>query len=90
MTLVVRDFARAGVRRRWRTQVPVVVSPADHAYFDVPDAEAWSDPRAGGWSEHRDRLAAHVRLWEQDELTYFLSSGGAGEGASADEHNEMV
>ena len=53
---------------------PVVVSPVDHAYFDVPDAEAWSDPRAGGWSEHRDRLDAHRRLWEQDELTYFISS----------------
>ena len=72
-------------------EVPVVVSPADHAYFDVPDAEAWSDPRAGGWNEHRDRLAAHVRLWEQDELTYFLSSAAelAGEQAP-DEHNEMV
>ena len=31
--------------------LPVVVSPVDHAYFDVPDAEAWSDPHAGGWSE---------------------------------------
>ena len=57
---------------------PVVVSPVDHAYFDVPDAEAWSDPRAGSWSDHRDRLTAHRRLWEQDELTYFISSAEAG------------
>ena len=53
---------------------PVVLSPVDHAYFDVPDAEAWSDPHAGSWSDHRDRLSAHRRLWEQDELTYFISS----------------
>jgi len=71
--------------------VPVVVSPADHAYFDVPDAEAWSDPRAGGWGEHRDRLAAHVRLWEQDELTYFISSSAAlAERPAPDEHDEVV
>ena len=56
---------------------PVVVSPVDHAYFDVPEAEAWSDPHTGSWSDHRDRLTAHRRLWEQDELTYFISSAQA-------------
>jgi hypothetical protein len=60
--------------------VPVMVSPVDHAYFDVPDAATWSDPSAD-WSEHHDRLAAHRRLWEQDELTYFISSAIAPEAA---------
>jgi hexosaminidase len=28
-------------------------------------------PRAVTWVEHRDRLASHGRLWEQDDLEYF-------------------
>ena len=32
---------------------------------------AWSDPGAGTWTEHRDRLAWHARLWAQDDLAYF-------------------
>jgi hexosaminidase len=35
---------------------------------------AWSDPRAGGWSDHRDRLAWHGRLWAQNDLAWFRSS----------------
>ena len=34
--------------------------------------KAWSAPQT--WAEHRDRLARHARLWEQDALTYFRSS----------------
>jgi hypothetical protein len=34
---------------------------------------AWSGPRAT-WTEHRDRLARHGRLWAQDGLTYFRTS----------------
>jgi hexosaminidase len=36
--------------------------------------KAWSDPRAAAWSDHRDRLARHGRLWAQDGLTYFRTS----------------
>ncbi len=36
--------------------------------------KAWSDPQAGAWTDHRDRLARHARLWAQDDLTYFRSS----------------
>ncbi len=36
---------------------------------------AWSGPgAAGGWGEHRDRVAAHGRLWTADGLTWFRSS----------------
>ena len=39
----------------------------------VGDAgQAWSAPQT--WAEHRDRLARHARLWEQDDLTYFRSA----------------
>jgi hexosaminidase len=34
--------------------------------------KAWSAPQT--WAEHRDRLARHGRLWEQDDLTYFRTS----------------
>jgi hexosaminidase len=37
--------------------------------------KGWSEPRPGDWEEHRDALAGHGRLWEQDELPYFRSSG---------------
>ena len=33
--------------------------------------KAWSDPQAATWTDHRDRLARHGRLWAQDDLTYF-------------------
>jgi hexosaminidase len=33
---------------------------------------AWS--AAQTWAEHRDRLARHGQLWEQDDLTYFRTS----------------
>ncbi|MCC6705016.1 MAG: family 20 glycosylhydrolase [Thermomicrobiales bacterium] len=36
--------------------------------------KAWSEPRPGDWDAHRDALAAHGRLWEQDDLGYFRSS----------------
>src|SRR5215475_9616976 len=36
--------------------------------------KAWSDPRLATWSDHRDRLARHGRLWAQDGLTYFRTS----------------
>jgi hexosaminidase len=36
--------------------------------------KAWSDPRAATWTDHRDRLARHGRLWAQDGLTYFRTS----------------
>jgi hexosaminidase len=43
--------------------------------------KAWSDPRATSWADHRGRLAAHARLWDQDGLAFFKSSavdwGGA-------------
>jgi hypothetical protein len=28
----------------------------------------------GGWTDHRDRLARHGRLWAQDDLAWFLTS----------------
>ena len=36
--------------------------------------KAWSDPQAAAWTDHRDRLAWHGRLWAQDDLTYFRTS----------------
>ena len=36
--------------------------------------QAWSDPQAATWTDHRDRLAWHGRLWAQDDLTYFRTS----------------
>jgi hexosaminidase len=36
--------------------------------------KAWSDPRLAAWTDHRDRLARHGRLWAQDGLTYFRTS----------------
>jgi hexosaminidase len=36
--------------------------------------KAWSDPQAATWTDHRDRLAGHGRLWAQDDLTYFRAS----------------
>ena len=36
--------------------------------------KAWGPPMAVGWSEHRDRLARHGRVWRQDDLTYFSST----------------
>ena len=36
--------------------------------------KAWSDPRVATWTDHRDRLARHGRLWAQDGLTYFRTS----------------
>src|SRR5262249_6900414 len=35
---------------------------------------AWSQPEVTTWSDHRDRLAWHAGLWEQDDLTYFRAS----------------
>jgi hexosaminidase len=36
--------------------------------------KAWSDPRVATWTDHRDRLSRHGRLWAQDDLTYFRAS----------------
>jgi hexosaminidase len=36
--------------------------------------KAWSDPHITTWTDHRDRLAWHGRLWAQDDLTYFRTS----------------
>lgn len=36
--------------------------------------KAWSDPHVGTWTDHRDRLASHGRLWAQEGLTYFRTS----------------
>jgi hexosaminidase len=36
--------------------------------------KAWSDPQVATWTDHRDRLARHGRLWGQDGLTYFRTS----------------
>jgi hexosaminidase len=36
--------------------------------------KAWSDPRVATWTDHRNRLARHGRLWAQDGLTYFRTS----------------
>jgi hexosaminidase len=36
--------------------------------------KAWSAPGGTTWSDHRDRLARHGRLWAQDGLTYFRTS----------------
>ena len=36
--------------------------------------KAWSTPQPAGWAVHRDRLARHGRLWDQDDLTYFRCS----------------
>lgn len=37
-------------------------------------ARAWSDPQSLTWTDHRDRLARHGRLWAQDALTYFRAA----------------
>ena len=36
--------------------------------------KSWSESRANVWSEHRQALALHRRLWAQDELTFFQTS----------------
>ena len=36
--------------------------------------KAWSGPEAATWTDHRDRLARHGRLWAEDGLTYFRTS----------------
>jgi len=36
--------------------------------------KAWSNPRIATWTDHRDSLAQHGRLWAQDDLTYFRTS----------------
>jgi hexosaminidase len=36
--------------------------------------KAWSDPQVATWTDHRDRLARHGRVWAQDGLTYFRTS----------------
>ena len=36
--------------------------------------KAWSDPQVATWTDHRDRLARHGRMWAQDDLTYFPTS----------------
>jgi hexosaminidase len=36
--------------------------------------KAWSEPQVATWTDHRDRLATHGRLWMQDGLTYFRTS----------------
>jgi hexosaminidase len=36
--------------------------------------KAWSDLQAATWTDHRERLARHGRLWAQDDLTYFRAS----------------
>jgi hypothetical protein len=36
--------------------------------------KAWSDPQAATWTDHRERLAWHDRLWAQDDLAYFRAS----------------
>ena len=35
---------------------------------------AWSPAEPAGWPGHRDRLARHGRLWDQDGLTWFRAS----------------
>ena len=52
---------------------------ADLSFLLLPrlpgvDQRAWSDPQAATWTDHRDRLAWHGRLWAQDDLTYFRTS----------------
>jgi hexosaminidase len=36
--------------------------------------KAWTAESRADWSDHRERLAHHGRLWSQDRLTYFRSS----------------
>jgi hexosaminidase len=36
--------------------------------------KAWSEPHSATWSDHRDRLAWHGRLWDQSDLAYFRAS----------------
>jgi hexosaminidase len=36
--------------------------------------KAWSAPEVGAWADHRESLAHHGRLWEQDDLMCFRSS----------------
>jgi hexosaminidase len=36
--------------------------------------KAWSAPQVTTWTDHRERLAPHGRLWAQDDLTYFRTS----------------
>lgn len=32
---------------------------------------AWSEPNVASWTDHREALARHDRLWRQDGLTFF-------------------
>jgi hexosaminidase len=36
--------------------------------------KSWSEPLATTWTDHRDRVARHGRMWTQDDLTYFRAS----------------
>ena len=36
--------------------------------------KAWSASQIAGWTDHRERLARHGRLWAQDDLSYFRTS----------------
>jgi hexosaminidase len=36
--------------------------------------KAWTVTKPGDWEQHRDALAWHGRLWDQDALPYFRSS----------------
>jgi len=36
--------------------------------------QAWSPAEPAGWPGHRDRLARHGRLWDQDGFTWFRAA----------------
>ena len=52
------------------THTPIIPAPARLR----PAEKAWGPAGAVTWPEHRDALAQHTRLWEQDGLTFFTAA----------------
>jgi hypothetical protein len=64
--VVVRAVEPVGVARGLTTLLQLLAAtPSGNP------AETWSAPQATTWTDHRERLARHGRLWAQDDLTYF-------------------
>ena len=76
-----RDLVRSIGKRPvgWQESARAGLGPDDLTFLLLPRLpgvahKAWSEPNAGAWAGHRDRLARHGRLWAQDDLTYFRTS----------------
>lgn len=72
---IVERCCSEATRRTGLRALPMAGNPgASGPSVRVELARAWSDPRLGGWSGHRERLARHGRLWAQDDLASFRTS----------------